>query len=98
MVFQALTAESCAAVVTEPLACPHFILAGKAEATNNYNHGGRGGVQSLKTLLERASTLGRMTRSLGICLKIWKMDLHVPATPQPSWVTLAKPGTTWQWC
>lgn len=30
-VFQALTAESCAAEVTEPLARPHFILAGKAQ-------------------------------------------------------------------
>lgn len=70
MLFQALTTENCAAVITEPLARLHFILAGKAVVTTNYNRGGGGGLQPLKALLERASTSGRMIRCLGICLRM----------------------------
>lgn len=70
MLFQALIAESCAAVVTEPLAHLHFILAGNTAVTTNYNHGGGGGVPSLKALLERVSMPGGMIGCLGIYLRI----------------------------
>lgn len=85
-------------MVTEPLARLHFILAGKAVVTTNYNRGGGGGLQPLKALLERASTPGRMIGCLGICLKLWETDVRVPASLQLSWVILAKPGAGFQWC
>lgn len=83
MLFQALTAESCAAAVTEPLAHRYFILARKAIVTTNYNCGGGGVLQPLKALLERASTPRRMVRCLGICLRTFMSQTAYSFLGQP---------------